>query len=285
MEEETIWQRFLQPIFSLLIDENKLKSLSNGINWKQECDLLKDENLVYPDYYQSQNFHGIAGGYLTSSAAVTYDEITQYVLAPNETWIRQELINSVQGQPQKILDLGCGTGSSTILLKQAFPNAEVIGLDLSPFMLAIAKHKANRAGLKIKWLHGLAEKTNLLAERFDLVTASLLFHETPASISKAIIKEAYRLLTPGGQAIILDGNQESLRQTPWLTNVFEEPYIQEYAQGNLDGWLGVAGFEVIRTNPVWWMNQLSWGIKPILVERKNFQTISSLQDLEFVNLN
>ena len=285
MEEETIWQRFLQPIFSLLMDESGLQRLSNSINWKQECDLLKDENLIYPDYYQSQNFHGITGGYLTSSAAVSYDEVTKFVLAPNETWIREEIINSIQGQPRKILDLGCGTGSSTLLLKQAFPNAEVIGLDLSPYMLAIAKYKSNRAGLKIEWLHGLAENTKLLAESFDLVTASLLFHETPASISKEIVKEAYRLLTPGGQVIILDGNQESLRQTPWLTNVFEEPYIQEYAQGNLDAWFGFAGFEVIRTAQVWWMNQISLGVKPLPVKRPSFQTLTSLEDLEFVNLN
>ena len=211
--------------------------------------------------------------------------MTKFVLAPNETWIREEIINSIRGQPQKILDLGCGTGSSTLLLKQAFPNAEVVGLDLSPYMLAIAKYKGNLSRLNINWIHGLAENTKLLAESFDLVTASLLFHETPTSISKEIIKEAHRLLTPGGQVIILDGNQESLRQTPWLTNVFEEPYIQEYAQGNLDAWLGIAGFEVIRTTQVWWMNQISCGIKPIPVRRKNLQRTISLEDLAFVNLN
>jgi len=58
----------------------------------------------------------------------------------------------------RILDLGCGTGSTT-LLKQAFPQAEVIGLDLSPYMLVRAEHKAKAAGLDIHWRHGNAEQT------------------------------------------------------------------------------------------------------------------------------
>ena len=261
--QDTIWQQFLQPVFSFLIDEKALKKLSRSIDWEQECDRLSNPNLVYPGYYQSQNFHGITGGYLTSSAAVTYDAVTQYVLPPNEEWIRKAVADKVQGSPRKILDLGCGTGSTTILLKEAFPDAEVTGLDLSPHMLAIAEYKSRQAGYSIQWLHGLAEDTKLAAHSFDVVTASLLFHETPVAISQAILQECFRLLTPGGQVIILDGNQKTLRQTPWLTNVFEEPYINEYAQGNTDAWLGAAGFDLIRTEEVWWTNQISYGFKSL----------------------
>ena len=190
IHQNTIWEQFLQPIFGLLIDENSLKKLSSRINWKQECDRLGNPNLVYPQYYQSQNFHGVTGGYLTSSAAVTYDAVTQYVLPPNETWVRKALIDAIEVKPKRILDLGCGTGSTTILLKEAFPDAEVIGLDLSPYMLAIANYKANQLNYNIRWLHGLAEKTDFSDGSFDLVTASLLFHETPPQISRAILQES-----------------------------------------------------------------------------------------------
>ena len=262
-KQDTLWERFLQPLFGLAIDRQKLKKLSDSIDWEKESDRYFNPDLVYPEYYLSQNFHGIDGGYLTSGAAVTYDPVTQYVLAPNESWNREAVIKAVQGSPRKILDLGCGTGSTTILLKQAFPNAEVIGLDLSPQMLVMAEYKARRAKLDIQWLHGLAETTNFADEEFDVVTASLLFHETPPHIAKAILQESYRLLAPRGQIIILDGHQKTLRQTPWLTEIFEEPYINDYAAGSVDAWLGAAGFDRVITEDVWWTNQLSKGVKSV----------------------
>lgn len=262
-KENTLWDRFLQPLFGLIIDRDSLKELSDSIDWEQESDRFLSPDFIYPEYYLKQNFHGIEGGYLTSGAAVTYDPVTQYVLAPNENWNREAVIKAVQGNPRKILDLGCGTGSTTIMLKQAFSDAEVVGLDLSPQMLVMAQYKAQQAGIKIKWLHGLAETTNFADQEFDLVTASLLFHETPPHIAQSILEEAYRLLSPQGQIIILDGNQQTLRQTPWLTEVFEEPYIKDYAAGSLDAWLGAAGFKKVLTENVWWTNQLSTGVKSV----------------------
>ena len=262
--QDTLWEKFLQPLFGLMVDRQELKEFSDSIDWERECDRFRCDEVVYPEYYLSQNFHGIDGGYLNSGAAVTYDPVTKYVLAPNETWNREAAIKAVQGSPRKILDLGCGTGSTTLMMKQAFPNAEVIGLDLSPQMLVIAEYKAQQAGLNIQWLHGLAEATNFDNDEFDLVTASLLFHETPTEIAQAILQEGFRLLQPGGQIVILDGHQKVLRQTPWLTEVFEEPYIQEYAAGSVDAWLGGAGFERVLTEDVWWTNQLSRGVKSVI---------------------
>lgn len=266
VRQDTIWESFLKPIVTSLIDREQIEQLSQNIDWQKETDRLTSPNLIYPNYYKSQNFHGIEGGYLTSSAAVTYDPITQYALPPNETWVRQELIRSIGGQPRRILDLGCGTGSTTLILKQYFPNAEVIGLDLSPYMLVMAEYKANKAGLNIQWLHSKAEQTSFPDASFDLVTASLLFHETPPIISQSILRECFRLLVPGGQVIILDGNQKTLRQTNWLTDIFEEPFIQAYASESIDAWMGSAGFGAVRTEELWWIHQITRGLKPLQSE-------------------
>ncbi|MGH2414337.1 MAG: class I SAM-dependent methyltransferase, partial [Microcystaceae cyanobacterium] len=196
----------------------------------------------------------------------------QYVLPPNETVVRQALIDSIKVQPRRILDLGCGTGSTTLMLKQAFPQAEVIGLDLSPYMLVRASHKSESAGLDIHWRHGNAEKTSFSNDSFDLVTASLLFHETPTAVSVAILQECFRLLVAGGQVLILDGNQKTLRQLNWLNDVFEEPYIREYAAGSVDAWMGTAGFEAVQTQDVWWINQVTSGVKPISSQDATAQT-------------
>lgn len=264
VRQDTLWERFLQPIIRSIINEEELQRFYESKDWEAEGDRFRNPNLTYPEYYRSPNFHGIEGGYLNAGAAVSYDPITQYVLPPNETWIRQDAIKTIGGQPRRILDLGCGTGTTTLLLKQTFPEAEVMGLDLSPYMLVMAEHKAKEKGLSIQWKHSFAEATGLRAASFDLVTASLLFHETPVSISKAILQEAFRLLQPGGEVMILDGNQKTLRQTDWLTNVFEEPYIEEYAQGSVAAWMGAAGFEAVRTDEIWLIQQVTWGMKPAI---------------------
>ena len=259
--QDTLWEKFLQPVFGFLINSEELKELSDSIDWEIESDRLSDPNLRYPEYYSSQNFHGITDGYLTTGAAVSYDPVTKHALPPNEDWNREAVIKAITGNPRKILDLGCGTGSTTLMVKRAFPNAEVIGLDLSPQMLVMSNYKAQQAGLDIQWVHGMAEATKYADGEFDVVTASLLLHETPSSVSQAVLQEAYRLLKPGGKVIILDGHQKTLRNTTWLTDIFEEPYIQEYAAGSVDAWLGKAGFSQVLTEDVWWTNQLSTGVK------------------------
>jgi ubiquinone/menaquinone biosynthesis C-methylase UbiE len=263
VRKDTIFEQFLAPFVWLFVDEKAMQQVSRSIDWETESRRLQQPDLEYPEYYLSQNFHGIERGYLNPSAAVSYDPITQYALPPNETWVREGLIEQIRTQPRRILDLGCGTGSTTLLLKQAFPDAEVIGLDLSPYMLVMAEYKAKQAGLEIQWRHGFGEQTGLASNSFDLVTASLLFHETPTVIARAIAQESFRLLQPGGQFLILDGNQKTLRHTEWLTQIFEEPYIQEYAGGSVDAWMGAAGFGAVQTTDLWLLNQVTSGIKPL----------------------
>jgi ubiquinone/menaquinone biosynthesis C-methylase UbiE len=261
--QDTIWEKFLSPVFRLLIDEKALREYHESVDWEKECDYIRRPDVITPAYYSSQNFHGIKGGYLTSGAAVTYDPITQYVVPPNETWVRQSLIDAVRVQPRRILDIGCGTGTTTIMLKRAYPEAEVIGLDLSPYMLVRAQHKANETGVNINWRHGDAEKTGFPDASFDLITASLLFHETPPVVSVGILRECFRLLTVGGQVLVLDGNQKTIRQLEFLHNVFEKPYIQDFSAGSVDAWMGGAGFEAVQTQDAWLIHQITSGVKPI----------------------
>lgn len=273
--QDTLWERFLSPVIRLFIDEEGLQHYAKSIDWEKESDRFQRSNVTIPSYYSSQNFHGIEGGYLTTGAAVSYDPITQYVLPPNETMVRQALVSSIQAKPRRILDLGCGTGSTTLMLKQAFPQAQVTGLDLSTYMLVRAEDKAKTASLDIQWCHGDAEKTGFPDASFDLVTASLLFHETPPAVSQAILCESFRLLTVGGEVLILDGNQQTLRHLEFLNHVFEEPYIREFAAGSVDAWMGTAGFEAVQTQDFWLIHQVTRGVKPISVEDTPFQTVRS----------
>lgn len=264
--KDTIFERFLAPVVKCFIDQEALQRFYESIDWQVASDRFRRPDLIYPTYYSSQNFHGIEAGYLNISAAVSYDPITQYALPPNEMWVRQGLIDAIRTRPRRILDLGCGTGSTTLLLKQAFPQAEVIGVDLSPYMLVVADYKAQQAGVKMEFCQAYAEQTGFPEASFDLVTASLLFHETPPAIARAILQESYRLLTAGGEMVVLDGSQKTLRQTDWLMQIFEEPYINAYAAGSVDAWMGAAGFGAVQTQELWWLHQITRGVKPISCE-------------------
>jgi ubiquinone/menaquinone biosynthesis C-methylase UbiE len=261
LRQDTLWAKFLSPVIQSLIDTKKIDELQARIDWQAAIAKYQAPDFSYPSYYKGKNYHGIEGGYLTQAAAVTYDPITQYVLPPYEPWVRQSLIDDIRTQPRKILDLGCGTGSMTFLLKQAFPSAQITGLDLSPYMLAVAEDRSSRSGIEIEWRQGSAELTQFASGSFDLITAALLFHETPPNVTQTILTESYRLLAPGGKILILDGNQRTLRNMDWLNNVFEEPYIKSYGAGNLDAWVGKAGFDDVRTKEVFGIHQLTRGVK------------------------
>ena len=267
------------------MDREVLMAERMNTDWESESDRFRNPQVQYPAYYTNQNFHGIETGYLNPDAAVTYDPITRYVLPPNEDWVRQGIIDRIRCRPDRILDLGCGTGSTTLLLKQTFPQATVVGLDLSPYMLVVADKKAQKAGLEIQFRQGNAEQTGLPANSFDLVTASLLFHETPPAIACKILQEAFRLLRTGGEVLILDGSQGALRWADWLTEIFEEPYIKDYAAGSVDAWMGSAGFGNVRTEDHWWMHQVTRGVKPIAQrspERVHFRNAEPVGDEQWV---
>lgn len=258
---QALWQICVKGFVRILIGADNQKQYDT-YDWEAGCHALRNPDLTYPQYYRIPNFHGVKGGYLCKEAAVTYDAVTAFASPPSETRLRQQTLTSIQGQPQRILDLGCGTGSMTLILKAAYPQAEVIGLDLSPYMLCHAQHKSQKAQLNIHWLHGLAEATDLEAHSFDVITLCMVFHEMPPHISRLVLQECRRLLQPGGQLIILDGNQNRLRHADWLIRLFREPYSTVYAQESIQDWTTEAGFENVGTRYLGWIHQLTVGTCP-----------------------
>ncbi len=252
-------QQLLRMGIRLLIGEQNQR-LYNHLDWVSACAAFPVSK-PYPDYY-AQDFHGVKGGYLTPEAAVTYDPITAWASPPNETWLRHQLLQQIDGAPHRILDLGCGTGSMTMILKRAFPTAEVWGVDLSPYMLVMADHKAQRMGAQVRWQQGHAEGTGFETASFDLVTASMLFHELPPLSSQAVLQEVFRLCKPGGQVATLDGNQQRLRRADWLIQLFREPYSQVYAAESVEDWMRSQGYESLPTQYVGWIHQINVGYKP-----------------------
>ncbi|MBI4321420.1 MAG: class I SAM-dependent methyltransferase [Chloroflexi bacterium] len=111
----------------------------------------------------------------------------------------------------RVLDLGCGTATLTILIKEMHPQAEVAGLDADPQVLQTARSKAAKAGVDIIFGQGMAFQLPYPDSSFDRVLSSLMFHHLTRENKYRAMSEVLRVLRPGGEFHLADlGKQHGL---------------------------------------------------------------------------
>ena len=138
--------------------------------------------------------------------APTYDKLN-HVLSMNvdKLWRRHALREIVDGSVQRILDVACGTGDSTVSIARAVAEgSEVVGADISEGMMALVKGKAEKAGVadRIKLQVADGEALPYGDGAFDRVTCA--FGIRNFEHKEQGLKEFLRVLKPGGKAVILE---------------------------------------------------------------------------------
>ncbi len=130
-----------------------------------------------------------------------YDPLLKWIM--REETFKHQLIQQANIQPNmKVLDLGCGTGTLTLMLKRAHPTAEVTGMDGDPQVLDIAREKSGNTN--IQWDEGLASSLPYPDSVFDRVVTSLVIHHLVTDDKRRAFKEIYRVLKPLGELHVLD---------------------------------------------------------------------------------
>ena len=130
-----------------------------------------------------------------------YDPLLKWIM--REETFKHQLIQQANIQPNmKVLDLGCGTGTLTLMLKRAHPTAEVTGMDGDPQVLDIAREKSGDTN--IQWDEGLAASLPYPDSVFDRVVTSLVIHHLVTDDKRRAFKEIYRVLKPLGELHVLD---------------------------------------------------------------------------------
>lgn len=127
-----------------------------------------------------------------------YDRLLA-LLIPERTY-KEALVAQANLQPgDRVLDVGCGTGTLTILAKSTQPRATLVGLDADPQILALAGAKARAAGVEIELCRSLADQAPFPAGSFSRVVSSLFFHHLEVDAKRAVLRKLFELLRPGGE--------------------------------------------------------------------------------------
>lgn len=136
--------------------------------------------------------------------AATFDDDPDHGLgdpATREAW-RQLLAAHLPPAPADVLDLGCGTGTLTVLLAEA--GHRVRGADLSPAMLERARAKASAAGLDVTFALGDAAEPDAEKGSVDVVLCRHVLWALPDPA--AVVRRWRRLLRPDGRLVLVEGH-------------------------------------------------------------------------------
>ena len=142
-----------------------------------------------------------------------YDPLIRWTM--RESTFKPHLVRQAGiARGHRVLDLGCGTGTLTILIKQLHPDSEVVGLDIDRRILGVAREKIAAAGLAITLDQGDAARLPYADHSCDRVLSSLVFHHLKRAEKIQAAREACRVLRPGGELHVADfGRPHNLLMT------------------------------------------------------------------------
>ena len=228
--------------------------------------LKLDPGLKLPRYVEAIDHHCMPGSYHTElvkgdvTGAANYDvgifATTGGMLGRfNDgggqavaAWVKKNLPDF---RPKRILDLGAGLGHNVLPIAAAFPDAEVVAVDVGAPMLRYGLARAKSMGIdNVTFVQGDVTKLKDLPDgRFDWIQSTMFLHETSHKSMQEIFAETQRLLAPGGIVLHVEQPQyaddmplfeQAMRD--WDAFYNNEPYWTKMHEVDLDQWMREAGF-------------------------------------------
>lgn len=216
------------------------------------------EGKAYPEYYK-QTYHFQTDGWLSSYSADVYEVNTETLFLGRQDAMQRLTLcalrdalgapDSLREEPASVVELAAGTGRFATFVRDNWPEVDYVVSDLSPFYLQKARENmgywerargrrlgADRLG-SVRYIQACAEDLPLQDASADVVFSIYLFHELPPSARRAVVREAARLLKPGGVFAITDSIQlgDRPRRDAGLSTFhdFQEPWYLGYVAEDL----------------------------------------------------
>ena len=216
-----------------------------------------------PRYWSEIWFHRTTGGWDASDYnGFVHGELVhkRYVsrIFPVDIYAqRRRVLDALpRHDHNRILELGTSSGHYTVALAERFPDARITGLDPSRRMLEQARRVGNELGQSWTLIVGVGEETGFDDGSFDLVTSYAIHHELPPKIIAAWFAEAYRVLAPGGDLLMIDvpryADLDKLTawRFDWAAKWGGEPFWRPAAMIDLAAGARAAGFVDVRVEGI-----------------------------------
>ena len=214
----------------------------------------------YPAYYR-RTFHWQTDGYFSDHSAEVYELGVELLFRGTADVMRRQIIPPVThvvraaggASRVRLLDVACGTGRTLHQLAVAHPALRLYGVDLSPAYVRLARRRlADVAEVALAVEN--AEALPFAEGTFDVATSVYLFHELPRNTRRAVARELFRVVRPGGLVVLEDSAQlaesaeiaTALRAFP---DEFHEPFYADYLEDDLAEILREVGFSVESSEP------------------------------------
>ena len=225
--------------------------------------LTLDPDLEVPRSVSAVDIHLTPGSYVEEygdddlAAGAVYENrlaiSTFGVFGPNLDDIGQSLARFVRAQhpgfaPRRILDVGCTVGHNTGPWKDVYPDAEVHGIDVAAPCLRYASARARAQGRAIHFRQIDAEALAFPDASFDVVFSSMFLHEVPRKGIPKVLREAHRVLRPGGLMLHMElppAGQLSAYDSfylDWDGHYNNEPFYRAFRACDLERIVAEAGF-------------------------------------------
>lgn len=196
--------------------------------------------------------------------AFWYDVLVGVLTLGHESRLREITLDLVTLLPgEKVLDVGCGTGSLAIAARRRVgPSGAVTGIDPALEMIARARKKAARAAADVRFDTAVIESLPFGNSEFDVVLSSLMIHHLPKRIRPAAFAEVHRVLKPSGRFLAVDFKPPTSKMGKGMTSqTLGENMAQNDIRRNIPA-LEAAGFRVQSSGPT-----RSWMLAYILLDK------------------